>query len=303
MFRRLILGLALALALAPAALAASAPSEVAYVLRPVIEAGALKALRVEMRLRGDASGATRLALPGDPCPGAEQMRGLSAAGASLAKDGEEHVLLRHAPGAALTVSYDLVSAYDGLPQNQPRRPLLMADWFAVHGSCAFVTPEGRSAALATVRWTGLPPAWQAFSDIAANARVDILADRYLVGGVGLGGDRPGGGTGALADDLSARRMEGQPGAGRAGHGPGAEGGLRLLGRPAARLPGPRDPCGGRQRLGGARHRRWLRDLLRRAAVDLRGFRTRTFTGTSTSIRGFPARSAASRLPTPTWRPG
>ena len=178
-----VLSFALALALATAARAA--PRDVSYAIKPVLKDGALTALAVEMRFLGDASGHTRLDIPDqhDVHPGQPDLFGLVVSGARIAATDATHDLLRHAPGAVITVRYRIVSGFRGLPDEQPFRALLMPNWFASPSGRVFVTPEGRDLARAAVRFAGLPDNWVIASDLDG-ATVGDIGDRYVIGGAG-----------------------------------------------------------------------------------------------------------------------
>lgn len=187
MVRQLVLALWLA---ADCALGArAAPSAVRYDIRPVLRAGALSALAVEMRFAGDASGRTRLLLPkqGAARDGARpDLEDVEVEGAAVANVDGAVETLAGAPGAAIVVRYRIVSGYDSVPGDQPLRALLLADWFAVHGERAFIRPQGRDAAAVSVRFDGLPEGWIAASDLGhgAGATVGDLDERYFIGGAG-----------------------------------------------------------------------------------------------------------------------
>lgn len=184
-----------AIALAAASLAGvarGAPLDVAYDIRPVLTDGALTALAVELRFAGDEGGQTRLAIPPqtDRHPGRPDLAGLEVSGASMTRLDATHVLLRHAPGGRILVRYRIVSGFTGLPDQQPFRALLLPNWFAVNGERAFVRPEGRGAAAASVRFSGLPKGWTVASDLTG-ATVGDLDDREVIGGAGWAEvDRP-----------------------------------------------------------------------------------------------------------------
>jgi predicted metalloprotease with PDZ domain len=182
---RLFVALILATGLANAA--SAAPLSLRYEIRPVLTDGRLAALEIELRFAGDASGRTRLAVPDqhDVHPGRPDLIGPTVSGAAATQIDATHELLRHAPGARIVVRYRIVSGFTGLPDNQPFRALLSPDWFAVHGERAFLTPEGRDAARASVRFSDLPRGWIVASDLDG-ATVGDIGERYFIGGAGWG---------------------------------------------------------------------------------------------------------------------
>lgn len=175
----------------------SAPPDVAYTLSPVIADGALTALAVEIRLNGDASGVTRIALPSE-WAGARELwryvRDLEISGArAVREDGPAVREIQAAPGAPLRVRYRVVSAYDRDPtasDGQPFAPIIRPGWFHVFGEALFAAPKGRERAPARFTWSGAPPGFGFASDLEhlAGARpgvVDDVRESVAVGGPGL----------------------------------------------------------------------------------------------------------------------
>jgi predicted metalloprotease with PDZ domain len=176
-FLTALLTLALAV-LAPGA-ATAATSAVTYEIRPILKDGRLDALAFEARLRGDADGSTTLRFPqgGDPVD-----YSFSGAGPILMRD--DGVVITHAPGAALAVRYQIRSGYDRLPTQQPMKPLLQPDWFAVHGEQALVRVEDREDARVAVVWRDVPQRWTTVAHLGPERRMRTLWDDYLLGGLG-----------------------------------------------------------------------------------------------------------------------
>jgi hypothetical protein len=108
------------------------------------------AIDVEIRLRGDTDGETRLVLPAGVTP---SVKGANAAGG----------VLRHRPGAKLTVRYAL--------SLRPDADLLL-------GESLFAYPQGRGFDPAAVRWGKLPTGWRLASDLdhAHSGRSLTVAD-------------------------------------------------------------------------------------------------------------------------------
>ena len=84
-----------------ALMGADRPGSVDYRLSVVPEITGPPTLGVEVRLRGDADGETRIVLPQDP------VSGLVVSGASASAPDTGHMLLRHRPGVKLSVRYRL----------------------------------------------------------------------------------------------------------------------------------------------------------------------------------------------------
>lgn len=154
-------------------------------------------LLVEIRLRGDADGETRLDLPTEFADGKALWRNLSdlqVRGATVSEDGPAVRVLRHRPGAALTVRYRVRTAYPEDPQahdgNPYRGPILRPTWFAVLGESVFAVPDGRGGESAAFRWGRLPAGWRAVSDLEHGAlgrpmSVADVTDSITLGGQGL----------------------------------------------------------------------------------------------------------------------
>lgn len=208
---KFIVSILLVLAFTTAARAG--PLDVSYLIRPELKDGALTALVVEMRFRGDAGGRTRLDIPDqhDVHPGRPDLAGLAVSGAAVSSADATHDLLRYASGAPIVVRYRIVSGYSGLPDDQPFRALLLPSWFAADGDRLFVTPEGRDAARASVRFARLPSGWIAASDLEG-ATVGDIGDRYVIGGAGWREiDEPLGGATLrlyVRPELAPRRLDG-----------------------------------------------------------------------------------------------
>ena len=133
-------------------------------------------LRVEIRLRGDADGETRLALPdryGSSEGAWRYLSDLSVRGATVTSDGPAFRLLRHRPNAKLTVVYRVRSAYDADPHWKQgltyRGAVIRPDWFASRGDLVLAVPEGRDTQPARFRWGRLPKGWTAGSDLEHGA--------------------------------------------------------------------------------------------------------------------------------------
>ncbi len=175
-------------ALAGGAPAAAAPVD--YLVEPLISGGALEHIRIFVSFDGDADGETGLDLP-DRWAGTSGLhraiRNLDVSGGMIAATADPaRRLIRHAPGARLTVSYsfDLSEADPGLDYEKAR-PVLRPGWFYVHGEGAFAAPAGRGRAPARLRWAATPPGWQVASSVdgaGAGLTVDDAAQSILAGG-------------------------------------------------------------------------------------------------------------------------
>ncbi|MET0373608.1 MAG: hypothetical protein ABW128_05045 [Rhizorhabdus sp.] len=132
---------------------------------------AVTALRIEMRLRAEPSGTTEVGWD-DGWAGERKLwqwaRDFKVAGATaVEQNGDGHWRITSAPGAHLTVTYRVISAYDHDPtvddSDQPR-PVIRPDWFYAVGNALFAYPATRADAPATFDWSG-PAAIRFASDL------------------------------------------------------------------------------------------------------------------------------------------
>ena len=89
-----------------------------YRVSPVVENGKVQALTVEVRLRADGDGETRMQLPAEWGGGERLWRFLKdpvVTGGQLSQPDEKTWAITSKPRAALTLRYRVVSAYDGPP--------------------------------------------------------------------------------------------------------------------------------------------------------------------------------------------
>lgn len=170
------------------------PQDVAYQLSPVLSAaGELTALAVEMKLRGDADGSTRLRLPERWAAAAELWRNVSELqiqGAyDVTDDGPAVRVIQAAPNAPLTVRYRVVSGYAGAPKStvgQPFLPIVRPGWFYAFGHALFAEIEGRQAQPVRFAWSA-PAGFPFASDLQhlqaqPAATLEGLLDSIAVGG-------------------------------------------------------------------------------------------------------------------------
>ena len=169
-----------------------------YRAAPVVTDGALTSIAVEVRFRGDGDGETRLTLPNRWAGETEywkHVRDLRIDGAQAREDGPETRVLTHAPGAAITVRYRVVSAYEkdpavGDPGGNPYRPIIRPAWFSAIGHGLFAAPENGEDRPADFRWMPLPAGWKVASDLdhsamGAHLRVGDIEQSVMVGAPGL----------------------------------------------------------------------------------------------------------------------
>ncbi|HEX2762977.1 MAG TPA: hypothetical protein VHM92_03895 [Allosphingosinicella sp.] len=180
-----------AAALASPLLLGAAPAPVSYKVTPVLEADGTRALRIDMRLRGDEDGETKLALPSVWAGSSElwrhvsrlRVRGAKSVGGTFAEP-----VVRHGPGARLRVRYTLSSAWQQDPgfAYEKARPMIRPTWFFVHGESLFAKPAGDDARAARFRWGKLPKGWKVASDLDhLGGKPTTLAN--LINSVAIGG--------------------------------------------------------------------------------------------------------------------
>jgi len=153
------------------AFAAPSPA-VAYRLAPVMEPGALAALKVEMRFAADADGETRLELPKEWGGGEKLWRfvhDLQVSGAASVFEAAPETRVIKAPaGVDLTVSYTVSNpqaADPGVDGSNFSEPIIRPDWLYVIGDTIFAQVEGREQAAASFAWAGTPAGWTYVSDL------------------------------------------------------------------------------------------------------------------------------------------
>lgn len=160
----------LAAACAAVFLAGAAPERsVAITLSPVMGAGGLEALDVEMRADGEADGETVIRLPDRWAAETDLIRhvtDLRITGGAVTAPSPSVRVVKHRPGAALVVRYRLTSGYPAdPPRGNPYRPIVRPGWFHVLGEATFATPLWDDRTPARFRWKDWPKAWRVASDL------------------------------------------------------------------------------------------------------------------------------------------
>ncbi|MBX9747335.1 MAG: hypothetical protein K2X34_10570 [Hyphomonadaceae bacterium] len=154
------------------------PPRIEYDLTPVMRAGELVAVQVDMRFRGEADGETRLRLPGEWGGQPELWRSLAdiaaVSGAALAETGEPNSrVLAHRPNARIHLRYRIIQDFEGAPNargGNAYRPIIQPSYFHLIGDAVFITPE--NADLITpvrVRPRNFPRGWRYASDLEHSA--------------------------------------------------------------------------------------------------------------------------------------
>jgi predicted metalloprotease with PDZ domain len=165
-----------------------------YRMSPVLEHGELVALAIELRLRGDASGVTRIRLPEEWASERElwrYVRDVEVDGArAVAEDGPAVRVIHAEPGAALVLRYRVVSAFDRDPittDGQPFVPIIRPQWFYAFGEALFAGPDGDDGDDRPARfvWTGAPPGYGFGSDLEQLGPTATVGD--VRGSISIGG--------------------------------------------------------------------------------------------------------------------
>lgn len=173
--------------------AQSAPERIDYTLTPVMADGALQAVQVDLRFRGDADGETALRVPNAWGGKSELYRAIQqieAVSGAVLRDGEGPAqrVLTHRPNARIHVRYRIVQDFEGAPNardGNAYRAIVQPGYFHLIGEAAFLTPEVESGAIPVrVRAQRLPRGWAYASDLEHDGLT--LAD--LWGSVTVGGD-------------------------------------------------------------------------------------------------------------------
>jgi predicted metalloprotease with PDZ domain len=172
---------------------AQAPSpaqRVEYVLTPILTDGAMTAMQVDLRFRGQVDGETSLMLPDRWASQSELWRGVQqlevVSGATM-RDGDSPSgrTLTHRRGARIHVRYLLVQDFEGPPtagDANPYRPVVQPTYFHFIGGAALAVPEVSGDDTVRVRAT-LPRGWTFASDLQhRGVKVADLNSSVLVGG-------------------------------------------------------------------------------------------------------------------------
>jgi len=151
-------------------------------------------LRVEIRFAGDDDGETRLQLPdeyGSSTGAWRYLYGMQVKGAAVTEDGPAARRLRHKPGARLTVTYRVRSAYDADPYwkdgHTYKGAVIRPTWFASRGDLLLARPDGRDNETATFKWGRLPKGWTAASDLDHGAMGHPMTTSDVKRSVVIGG--------------------------------------------------------------------------------------------------------------------
>jgi len=170
------------------------PLAVDYRLTPLVAAGAVQSLEIELRFTGDGRRSLTLDLPDSGMGEDKRWRFLSdfsVTGAAIQTPDPAHRILTFAPGAAVTLRYAVHSAYEGDPKNGEGNPyrgaVLRPGWFAGLGEHIFVVPHDGDLWPATFHLGPLPRGWTAASDLEHGAMGRAMTVTDIEVSVILGG--------------------------------------------------------------------------------------------------------------------
>ncbi|MEZ5960838.1 MAG: hypothetical protein R3C30_10510 [Hyphomonadaceae bacterium] len=129
---------------------ATAPPRIDYTLTPVMEEGALRAVQIDLRFRGDADGESGVRLP-DSWGGQEELwRSIQdleiVSGASAMRQGASphQRILTHRPNARIHLRYRVIQDWEGLPRAEIGniyRATIQPTYFHLIGNAFMVTPD------------------------------------------------------------------------------------------------------------------------------------------------------------------
>lgn len=171
---------------------AAAPERIDYTLTPVLRDGALTAVEVDIRFRGEADGETELHLP-DSWGGQDELwRSIDALGAvsgatMRAGETQHQRVLTHRPNARIHVRYRIIQDWEGAPRAEfgnTYRPVIQPGYFHLIGSAFLVRPVAAAEeARVRVRVRNLPRGWRYASDLEhPDVRLENVQSSVLVAG-------------------------------------------------------------------------------------------------------------------------
>lgn len=182
-----------ALALAAAVVltsAQAAPEQVEYTLTPVMRGGAMTAMQIDVRFRGEADGETGLRLPDEWGGQRELWRALHdvrvVSGGALREDTSARRIIAHRPNARIHVRYRVEpetaedpNARDG----NAYRPVIRPTYFHLIGHAVLAMPEINNETPVVARVRNLRRGWSFASDLEHGAlTLDTASESVSVGG-------------------------------------------------------------------------------------------------------------------------
>lgn len=153
---------------------AAAPPRIDYTLTPILDAGALSAVQIDLSFRGEADGESDLRLP-DSWGGQDDLwrsiQGLEVVSGATMRDGEGPTqrVLTHRPNARIHVRYRVIQDWEGAPRAElgnTYRATIQPTYFHLIGNAVLVTPGGGSLeSRVRLRVRDLPRGWTFASDL------------------------------------------------------------------------------------------------------------------------------------------
>jgi predicted metalloprotease with PDZ domain len=165
-------------------------ADIRYEVRPIIERGDLKSLRITVSFTGTKTGQTPLNLPdtfGAQTQLWRQIGSPRVSGGTLSQPRPNQWLITHAPRARVRLTYDATTAFDNDPDieaimTRPFRSIIRPKWFSVIGSSIFVRLTVHDQTPIRFAWRDVPPGWRVASDLEHNGLVaDGLHLSSLIG--------------------------------------------------------------------------------------------------------------------------
>lgn len=184
-----------AIAAAAFAILPATAAEIAYRVQPELQDGALKTIAIEMTLPGEADGETVIELPDDWGGKNDLWRGIvdfRVSGKGMRVDTgptPSRKVIKHAPGATLTVRYRVTQLFQGEPQagnTNEYRPVVRPGYFHLIGWTVFARPQWSLATPVTVSFADLPQGWRFASDLEHRERPLHLG--HVLESISVGGD-------------------------------------------------------------------------------------------------------------------
>ena len=174
-------------ALTPAQLNAA---NIRYEVRPIMAENMLQSVRITVRLIGQASGQTKMMLPNETYGQKQLYRYIGpprVRGGTLAVTAQDKWVITHSPRAALTVSYDITSAFEAEPDittmmETPFAPIIRPNWFSFIGATTFVRLSVDDQTPVHFSWHGTPRGWKVASDLEhSGLTYGLLHNSSLIG--------------------------------------------------------------------------------------------------------------------------
>jgi predicted metalloprotease with PDZ domain len=141
------------------------------------------ALFVQVYLRGDSSGKTRVIVPhawawqDDYEKGIQNVKLLSPGGQIMRAENGIDYEVRHSPGQTVQIQYEVRSYWDG-PINRDvyYRPIIKSEYFHFIGHGVFIRPDWDASVPKQIRieWQNMPDEWQTANSFGVNKRRQTL---------------------------------------------------------------------------------------------------------------------------------